>query len=211
MVSRITLLDRPRLFVDEQTRGPFRLLRHEHLFRDLQDAGTQMTDRMTVSAPLGPLGAVVTRLLLAPYLRRLLKQRAAHIERRARRTRIGPDDASPTWDAGSCRSPLRSTEFRFQPVGPVLVRKVGPHQNVAPVTLGDPDGVKESLTVSISNENYGRLNTLGAFRGVSRLFADSFGKQAENRFNLVWREASGNVRPETVADHTSQHAHARQP
>ena len=42
-----------------------------------------MTDRVTVSAPLGPVGAVVTRLLLAPYLRRLLKQRAAHIKRMA--------------------------------------------------------------------------------------------------------------------------------
>jgi len=83
MVSRITVLDRPRLFVDEQIRGPFRLLRHEHLFDDLRDAGTRMTDRMTVAAPLGPLGVVVTRLLLAPYLRRLLEQRAAHIKRAA--------------------------------------------------------------------------------------------------------------------------------
>jgi ligand-binding SRPBCC domain-containing protein len=81
MTSWITVLDRPRLFVDEQTRGPFRLLRHEHLFNDLRNAGTQMTDRMTVAAPLGPLGGVVTRLLLVPYLRRLLKQRAAHIKR----------------------------------------------------------------------------------------------------------------------------------
>jgi len=40
-----------------------------------------MTDRMTVGAPFGPLGAVVTWLVLAPYLRRLLKQRAAHIKR----------------------------------------------------------------------------------------------------------------------------------
>lgn len=83
MVSRITVHDRPHLFVDEQTSGPFRLLRHEHLFHSLRDVGTQMTDRMTVRAPFGPLGAVVTRLLLAPYLRRLLKQRAAHIKRLA--------------------------------------------------------------------------------------------------------------------------------
>jgi len=39
-----------------------------------------MTDLMTVSAPFGPLGFLVTRALLAPYLRRLLKQRAAHIK-----------------------------------------------------------------------------------------------------------------------------------
>lgn len=71
--------------------------------------------------------------------------------------------------------------------------------------------MKESLAASVSNENHGCLNTLGAFRGVSRLPVDSFGKQAENRFDFVRREASGNVSLETVADHTSQHALARQP
>jgi ligand-binding SRPBCC domain-containing protein len=78
MTSRITVHERPHRFVDEQTRGPFRTLRHEHRFHGLGAAGTQMTDRMTVSAPPGP---VATRLLIAPYLRRLLRQRAAHIKR----------------------------------------------------------------------------------------------------------------------------------
>jgi hypothetical protein len=39
-----------------------------------------MIDRMTISAPYGPFGAFVTRLLIAPYLRRLLKQRATYIK-----------------------------------------------------------------------------------------------------------------------------------
>jgi ligand-binding SRPBCC domain-containing protein len=83
MVSRITVYERPRRFVDEQTSGPFRTLHHEHLFHELQHGGTRMIDRMTVGAPLGLLGAIVTRLLLVPYLRRLLKQRAAHIKHMA--------------------------------------------------------------------------------------------------------------------------------
>jgi hypothetical protein len=40
-----------------------------------------MTDRMTVGLPLGPVGVVVTRFLLVPYLRRLLRQCAAHVKR----------------------------------------------------------------------------------------------------------------------------------
>jgi ligand-binding SRPBCC domain-containing protein len=80
MTSRITVYERPHHFVDEQTDGPFRALRHEHHFQGVHGSGTRMIDRMTAKAPLGPLGAVVTRLLLAPYLRRLLKQRAAHIK-----------------------------------------------------------------------------------------------------------------------------------
>jgi ligand-binding SRPBCC domain-containing protein len=83
MTSRITAYEPPHRFVDEQTRGPFRSLHHEHLFEDLGNGTTRMTDRMTVTAPLGPLGALVTRVLLAPYLRRLLKQRAVHIKQQA--------------------------------------------------------------------------------------------------------------------------------
>jgi ligand-binding SRPBCC domain-containing protein len=83
MTSRITEYDRPVRFVDEQTRGPFRAMRHEHHFEPVGPTRTRMTDRMTIRAPLGPLGAVVTRLLLAPYLERLLAERAAHIRRTA--------------------------------------------------------------------------------------------------------------------------------
>ncbi|MBG0563885.1 SRPBCC family protein [Actinoplanes sp. NEAU-A11] len=83
MTSRITAYNRPYHFVDEQTRGPFRALRHEHYFEDLGDIRTRMIDRMTIRAPLGPLGAVATRMLLAPHLRRLLVERAAHIKRLA--------------------------------------------------------------------------------------------------------------------------------
>ncbi|MBB4763808.1 SRPBCC family protein [Amorphoplanes digitatis] len=80
MTSRITAYEPPHRFIDEQTRGPFRALRHEHCFEDIGDRRTRMTDRMTISAPLGPLGAVMTRVLLAPYLRRLLTRRAIHIK-----------------------------------------------------------------------------------------------------------------------------------
>jgi ligand-binding SRPBCC domain-containing protein len=83
MTSRISAYDRPNHFVDEQTRGPFRALRHEHYFEGLVGGRTRMTDRMTIRAPFGPLGAVVTRMMLAPYLKRLLTQRAVHIKRLA--------------------------------------------------------------------------------------------------------------------------------
>ncbi|MGW4945369.1 SRPBCC family protein [Actinoplanes sp. NPDC004185] len=92
MTSRITAHDPPRRFVDEQVRGPFRTLVHEHGFEDLGGGWTQMTDRMTVTAPFGPLGVLVTRLVLSPYLRRLLEQRAAHIKQLAE-DREGTDNA----------------------------------------------------------------------------------------------------------------------
>ena len=79
MTSRVTEHDRPARFVDEQVRGPFRSMHHEHLFEDAGSGVTRMTDRMTVVSPLGPLGALVSRAVLVHYLRRLLRQRADHL------------------------------------------------------------------------------------------------------------------------------------
>ena len=86
MTCRVTAFDRPHRFVDEQIGGPFRALRHEHVFDALDAGRTRMSDHMSITAPGGAPGAVVASLLLAPYLRRLLKRRAAHIKRAAERT-----------------------------------------------------------------------------------------------------------------------------
>lgn len=76
LTSRITALDRPHRFVDEQVSGPFRLFRHEHTFRGV-GARTVMTDRVTVASPV--LGRLAERVVLVPYLRRLLIRRARHL------------------------------------------------------------------------------------------------------------------------------------
>ena len=75
LTSRVTEYDRPLRFVDEQVRGPFRAMRHEHRFDAAGPGLVQMTDRMTVVFPL------VSRALVAPYLRRLLRARADHLRR----------------------------------------------------------------------------------------------------------------------------------
>lgn len=76
MTSRITELDRPRRFVDEQVRGPFRTFRHEHHFAEVGER-TRMTDTVTVGSPI--FGRLAERLVLVPYLRRLIAQRNAHL------------------------------------------------------------------------------------------------------------------------------------
>ena len=74
MTSQITAMSPPHGFTDEQTRGPFRYFTHEHEFRS-HGAGTLMIDRVSFAAPLGILGRLVERLLLASYMRRLIEQR----------------------------------------------------------------------------------------------------------------------------------------
>lgn len=78
MTSRITTMAAPVTFVDEQVRGPFRRFRHEHLFTDV-DGGCVMIDRIQFTAPLGVLGVIAERLVLARYLRRIIEERNAAI------------------------------------------------------------------------------------------------------------------------------------
>jgi len=76
MTSQITTLDRPIRFVDQQVRGPFRSFIHEHRFERLE-AGSRMTDTVTLASPV--FGSLAERLVLVPYLRRLIRNRNAHL------------------------------------------------------------------------------------------------------------------------------------
>lgn len=72
MTSRITELDHPRRFVDEQVTGPFRSFRHVHEFHHTAE-GCRMVDTITVASPV--FGVLAERLVLVPYLRRLIRER----------------------------------------------------------------------------------------------------------------------------------------
>ncbi|MFJ4296404.1 SRPBCC family protein [Curtobacterium sp. NPDC089689] len=76
LTSRITALEAPHRFVDEQVRGPFARFRHEHRF-ERAGTGTRMVDDVVVTAPFGPLGRLAEFVVLDGYLRRLLSTRNA--------------------------------------------------------------------------------------------------------------------------------------
>ena len=87
MTTRISALERPVTFVDEQVSGPFAHYRHTHSF--IADGnGTRMVDDVGFAAPLGVLGTVVERLVLARKLQSLLEQRNATIA-----AAVAPDPA----------------------------------------------------------------------------------------------------------------------
>lgn len=84
--SRISEMERPRAFVDEQVRGPFRSFRHRHTFLEGGDGETHMVDEWEHEAPLG----FATDLVLRGYMDRLLRARNAAIVAEAeRRVRSG--------------------------------------------------------------------------------------------------------------------------
>jgi ligand-binding SRPBCC domain-containing protein len=78
MTSRITEMDAPHHFVDEQVTGPFRSFRHVHEFEEIA-GGTQMIDRIEFSAPFGPLGRLVEKLILTRYLKGLIEARNEYL------------------------------------------------------------------------------------------------------------------------------------
>ena len=78
MTSRITEMEPPDYFVDEQVSGPFRRFRHVHEFSQ-DSTGTTMVDRVEFAAPFGPLGRLAEKLVLARYLRKLIETRNRHL------------------------------------------------------------------------------------------------------------------------------------
>ncbi len=73
--SRITVWDPPRCFVDEQTRGPYRLWRHEHRFEEA-DGGTHVLDDVDYAVPGG---ALVHALVVRRDIERIFAWRQAQL------------------------------------------------------------------------------------------------------------------------------------
>lgn len=82
MTSVISEYDRPRLFVDEMRRGPFRSWRHTHTFEST-DRGTRMIDDVDYSLPLGLLGRSADVIFVRRYMTKLLRDQNEHIRRLA--------------------------------------------------------------------------------------------------------------------------------
>ena len=78
LTSRVTEFDAPHRFVDEQTRGPFNVFRHEHVFEPTA-SGSVMIDRVQFTAPFGLLGRIVERVVLKRYLMRLIENRGEYL------------------------------------------------------------------------------------------------------------------------------------
>lgn len=74
LTSKITAYDRPNYFTDEQTKGIFKSIIHEHKFEKAGDK-VIMKDIFEFQSPLGFLGEIFNKLVLTNYLKRLLTDR----------------------------------------------------------------------------------------------------------------------------------------
>lgn len=83
MTVKITAMDRPTHFRDEQIDGPFKRFVHDHDFEAIGGGVTRMTDRIGFASPCGWLGRAVDRVYLTGYLKSLVTQRGLAIKAQA--------------------------------------------------------------------------------------------------------------------------------
>jgi ligand-binding SRPBCC domain-containing protein len=74
LTSKITAFERPTYFKDEQQKGVFKYLYHEHKFEQVGDK-VIMNDIFEFQSPFGIFGKIFNELILTKYLRKLLIDR----------------------------------------------------------------------------------------------------------------------------------------
>lgn len=79
---KITQLQRPDFFVDEQQEGDFTMMKHEHYFKPIEN-GTIMIDQFHFETPYGFIGKMVNKFYLKTYMTRLLNERNRTIKEAA--------------------------------------------------------------------------------------------------------------------------------
>src|SRR5579862_4794617 len=75
LTSEITAMERSTYFQDTMIRGAFQSMKHDHFFRPLSAAETEMKDIFCFEAPLGILGWLAEGAFLRRYMRTLLQER----------------------------------------------------------------------------------------------------------------------------------------
>jgi len=74
LTSRITAFDRPYHFRDEQIKGAFKSIVHDHYFEMKEDC-VVMKDVFEFQSPFGIIGKLFNKLILIEYLTKLLFDR----------------------------------------------------------------------------------------------------------------------------------------
>ena len=74
LTSRITAFKSPYHFRDEQEKGPFKFIKHDHYFEQNGDF-VQMKDVFVFDSPFGIFGKIFNQLVLTKYLTKFLVER----------------------------------------------------------------------------------------------------------------------------------------
>ncbi len=78
-LTEITHVEEGKFFVDDQRSGPYRLWHHQHHF-SAKGTGTEMTDIVHYSLPLGFLGNIAGKWLVDQRVRQIFTYRARRLK-----------------------------------------------------------------------------------------------------------------------------------
>jgi ligand-binding SRPBCC domain-containing protein len=74
LTAKITAFDRPNYFVDEQVKGIFKSMVHQHKFEQVGDK-VIMKDIFEFESPFGIIGNIFNQLVLTKYMTKFLQER----------------------------------------------------------------------------------------------------------------------------------------
>ena len=77
-VSKITMVKKEELFIDEQEKGPYKYWQHKHFFKEIE-GGTLIQDMVTYQVPFGFLGKLIHSLFVKKKLKELFIYRKEKI------------------------------------------------------------------------------------------------------------------------------------
>ena len=78
-VTEINHVEEPYYFVDTQLSGPYKFWHHEHHFKAV-DGGTEMTDILYYSLPLGIMGDIAYALIVKKKVESIFSYRSRKLE-----------------------------------------------------------------------------------------------------------------------------------
>jgi ligand-binding SRPBCC domain-containing protein len=74
LTSKITAYNKPFHFCDEQIKGPFKKMKHDHFFA-IKNNTVLMKDGFLFESPFGMAGHIFNKLILTRYLKKFLSER----------------------------------------------------------------------------------------------------------------------------------------
>jgi hypothetical protein len=83
LTNEVTVIEPPTYFQVTMTKGIFRSMQADHIFRTLPSGATEMQDLLRIAAPLPILGPLAELLFLRSYMLKLVRERNAVIKQLA--------------------------------------------------------------------------------------------------------------------------------
>lgn len=74
LTTKITEMESPKMFTDVMTKGAFKSMKHQHIFKK-KEGKTLMIDIFEFESPFGIIGKIVNQIFLKKYLTKFLIER----------------------------------------------------------------------------------------------------------------------------------------